>query len=283
MQKIAILTDSAADLTPELLKKYNIYSAPFRIIYSDKEFEDGVTITPHELFKSLDKEIPTTSLPSVEKIDSILCDLENEGYTHVIGIFISSQFSGTWNSVRLLVEDHPALTTYIFDSKTLTMAEGAIVLHAAKMINEGKSFDEIVKTLEDKRSRTETYFVIDTLEYLKRGGRIGKVAGTIAEFLNIKPLITIDPDGTFRTYAKARGKKQAISKLKEIAEEHLAKGKCNFWVMDADNKVEGDILFDTLKDLNNDNINEMHRGVIGPALGLNTGPGLIGFVVEEVI
>lgn len=281
MQKIAILTDSASDLTPELLKQYNIYSAPFRIIYSDKEFEDGVTITPEELFKSLDKEIPTTSLPSVEKIDNILCDLEKEGYTHVIAILISSQFSGTWNSVRLLAKDHPNLTTHVFDSKTLTMAEGAIALSAAKLIEEGKTFEEIVDTLENKRSSTETFFVIDTLEYLKRGGRIGKVAGTIAEFLNIKPLITIDPDGTFRTYAKIRGKKQAISKLKEIANEYLANGKCNFWVMDGNNKVEGDNLFNTIKDL--DNVNEIHRGIIGPALSLNTGPGLIGFVVEKEV
>lgn len=280
MQKIAILTDSAADLTPELLKEYNIHSAPFRIIYSDGEYEDGVTITPEELFKSLDKEIPTTSLPSVETIDNILCDLEKEGYTHVIAVLISSQFSGTWNSVRLLAEDHPNLITHVFDSRTLTMAEGAVALHAAKLAKEGKSFEEIVETLEAKRAATQTFFIIDTLEYLKRGGRIGKVAGTIAEFLNIKPLITIDPDGTFRTYAKVRGKKQAINKLKEIANEYLAKGNCNFWVMDADNKVEGDNLFNAIKDL--DNINEMHRGIIGPALSLNTGPGLIGFVVEEV-
>ena len=280
MQKIAILTDSASDLTPELLKEYNIHSAHFRIIYSDKEFEDGVTITPEELFKSLDKEIPTTSLPSVEKIDNILNDLEKEGYTHVIAVLISSQFSGTWNSVRLLAEDHPNLTTHVFDSKTLTMAEGAVALHAAKLAKEGKSFDEIVESLEAKRASTQTFFIIDTLEYLKRGGRIGKVAGSIAEFLNIKPLITIDSDGTFRTYAKIRGKKQAISKLKEIANEYLAKGNCNFWVMDADNKIEGDNLFNAIKDL--ENVNEMHRGIIGPALSLNTGPGLIGFIVEEV-
>ncbi len=280
MQKIAILTDSASDLTPELLKEYNIHSAPFRIIYSDKEFEDGVTITPEELFKSLDKEIPTTSLPSVEKIDNILNDLEKEGYTHVIAVLISSQFSGTWNSVRLLAEDHPNLTTHVFDSKTLTMAEGAVALHAAKLAKEGKSFDEIVESLEAKRASTQTFFIIDTLEYLKRGGRIGKVAGSIAEFLNIKPLITIDSDGTFRTYAKIRGKKQAISKLKEIANEYLAKGNCNFWVMDADNKIEGDNLFNAIKDL--ENVNEMHRGIIGPALSLNVGPGLIGFIVEEV-
>lgn len=281
MQKIAILTDSASDLTPELLEEYNIHSAPFRIIYSDKEYEDGVTITPEELFKSLDKEIPTTSLPSIEKIDSILCNLEKEGYTHVIAILISSKFSGTWNSVRLLLEDHPNLISHVFDSKTLTMAEGAIVLSAAKQVKEGKKFEDIIKTLSTKRSKTETFFIIDTLEYLKRGGRIGKVAGTIAEFLNIKPLITIDPDGTFRTYAKIRGKKQAISKLKEIASNYLANGKCNFWVMDGDNKTEGDHLFDSLKDL--DNVNEIHRGIIGPALSLNTGPGLIGFIVEEEV
>ena len=161
MQKIAILTDSASDLTPELLKEYGIHSAPFRIIYSDKEFEDGVTITPEELFKSLDKEIPTTSLPSVEKIDSILCDLEKEGYTHVIAVLISSQFSGTWNSVRLLAEDHPNLTTHVFDSRTLTMAEGAVALHAAKLAKEGKN---LAKLTMENTAKLYGYETLDSAE-----------------------------------------------------------------------------------------------------------------------
>ena len=123
-------------------------------------------------------------------------------------------------------------------------------------------------------------FIVDTLEYLKKGGRIGKVAGTIGELLNLKPLITVGDDGVYHTYAKIRGKKQAISKLKEIAKGYLTNEKCNLWVMDGGAQEEGDALFEAVKDF--DNINEIHRGIIGSSLGIHTGPGLIGFVIEEV-
>lgn len=280
MQKIALLTDSAADISMDLLKKYNIQLAPFRIIYSDGEYEDGINIQPAEMYNRLKTEIPTTSLPSVQRIEDILNKLEEEGYTHLICINISCELSGTWNSIRLALENHPKLTSFAYDSKTLTMAEGSLVLSAAKLIEQGKSFEEIVDILPKLRTKAHTFFIVDTLEYLKKGGRIGKVAGTIGELLNLKPLITVGDDGIYHTYAKIRGKKQAISKLKEIAKGFLAKGKCNIWVMDGGAHEEGDVLYEAVKDF--DNINEIHRGIIGSSLGIHTGPGLIGFVIEEV-
>lgn len=281
MQKIALLTDSAADISVDLMKKYNIQLAPFRIIYSDgSEYEDGINIKPAEIYRRLKEEMPSTSLPSVQRIENILCNLEAEGYTHIICITISSELSGTWNSIRLALENHPNLTSYVYDSKTLTMAEGALVLSTAKLIEEGKSFEEIIDVLPKLRTKVHTYFIVDTLEYLKKGGRIGKVAGTIGELLNLKPLITVGDDGVYHTYAKIRGKKQAISKLKEIAKGYLTNEKCNLWVMDGGAQEEGDALFEAVKDF--DNINEIHRGIIGSSLGIHTGPGLIGFVIEEV-
>lgn len=281
MQKIALLTDSAADISVDLMKKYNIQLAPFRIIYSDgSEYEDGINIKPAEIYRRLKEEMPSTSLPSVQRIENILCNLEAEGYTHIICITISSELSGTWNSIRLTLENHPNLTSYVYDSKTLTMAEGALVLSTAKLIEEGKSFEEIIEVLPKLRTKVHTYFIVDTLEYLKKGGRIGKVAGTIGELLNLKPLITVGDDGVYHTYAKIRGKKQAISKLKEIAKGYLTNKKCNLWVMDGGAQEEGDVLFEAVKDF--DNINEIHRGIIGSSLGIHTGPGLIGFVIEEV-
>lgn len=281
MQKIALLTDSAADISVDLMKKYNIQLAPFRIIYSDgTEYEDGINIKPAEIYRRLKEEMPSTSLPSVQRIENILCNLEAEGYTHIICITISSELSGTWNSIRLALENHLNLTSYVYDSKTLTMAEGALVLSTAKLIEEGKSFEEIIEVLPKLRTKVHTYFIVDTLEYLKKGGRIGKVAGTIGELLNLKPLITVGDEGVYHTYAKIRGKKQAISKLKEIAKGYLTDKKCNLWVMDGGAQEEGDVLFEAVKEF--DNINEIHRGIIGSSLGIHTGPGLIGFVIEEV-
>ena len=224
MQKIAILTDSASDLDIEIMEKYNIKFAPFRIIYSTGEYEDKVTIHADEVYSRLKEEIPKTSLPSAERINSILNTLEEEGYTHVISINISSELSGTGNSIRLILEDHPKLTSFVYDSKTLTIAEGYIALQAAIMVKEGKSFEEVINILPTLRKKSHVYFTLNTLEYLKKGGRIGRVSGTIGELLNLKPIILVDDDGIYTTVAKVRGRKQSLSKLTGIIKDYLSKG-----------------------------------------------------------
>jgi DegV family protein with EDD domain len=280
MQKIAIITDSGSDLSPSLLKEHNIHSLPFRIIYSNNEYEDGITITPHELYESFQKEIPTTSLPSRETIENILLNLEEEGYTHVIALHISSALSGTINSVRLALEDHPKLTSFVYDTKTLSMAQGSMAITVAKLIKEGKTFEEIVSTIPSLRKNVHTYFTLGTLEYLKRGGRIGRVAGTIGELLNLKPIVFVGDDGVYQTYSKARGRKQSINKIKEIIESYLSKGNCNVWIIEGNAVEEGLSLLNNLKE--HSNVNKISTVTVGPALGVHTGPGLLGFIIEEI-
>lgn len=280
MEKIALITDSASDINSELIKKYNINVLPFKIIFSDKEYKDGVDITPSMLYKRLPDEIPTTSLPSISEFTQLLENLKSEGYTHAIIITISNCFSGTFNAARLASESVSGINTFVFDSLTLTMSEGAMVLEAANLIEKGKSFDEIVDYLSTIREKIDVFFTLDTLTYLKKGGRIGKVAGTIAEALNIKPIITIKDDG-FHTVAKVRGIKQSISRLSNILNEYLNKGKCKVWIMNGDAPDKADLLYNAIKD--SDNLVECTLGgMIGPALGVNTGPGLVGFIVEMV-
>lgn len=281
MQKIAILTDSGSDLTTEQLKENNIEFAPFRIIYSNGEFEDKIDISPKEVYESLEKEVPTTSLPSASKIENILNKLEEEGYTHVIAVTISSGLSGTGNAIRLALEDHPKLTSYVFDTKILSMAEGALVLNAAQLVKEGKTFEEIIEALPKLRKKTHGYFTINTLEYLKKGGRIGKVAGTIGEILNLKPIISVNDEGVYYTFAKVRGRKQSMNKLVKIAKEHLEKGKSKVWVLcGGSSDEEFNALYDAISKL--DNIESIAPATIGPSLGVHTGPGLLGVVVQEV-
>ena len=203
MEKIALITDSACDLSNEIMNEFNIHSLPFRIIYKDNEYEDKVNITSDDVYSNLSNEIPTTSLPSIESIETLLCKLENEGYTHVISINISSNLSGTPNSVRLILNEHPKLISYIFDTKTLTLGEGVIVLEAAKMINSGKSFDEIISALPKMRKKSHVYFTLNTLEYLKKGGRIGRVSGTIGELFKLKPIIVVNDDGIYDKIGRA--------------------------------------------------------------------------------
>lgn len=232
------------------------------------------------LYEKLPTEIPTTSLPSISEFTELLEKLKSDGYTHAIIITISNCFSGTFNAARLASESVSDITTFVFDSLTLTMSEGAMVLETATLIEEGKSFNEITNELPTIRKKIDVFFTLDTLTYLKKGGRIGKVAGTIAEALNIKPIITIKDDG-FHTYSKVRGTKQSISKLSNILNDYLAKGKCKVWIMNGDAPDKADLLYNAIKD--SDNLVECTLGgMIGPALGVNTGPGLVGFIVEMV-
>ncbi|SHE41924.1 DegV family protein [Clostridium fallax] len=279
MQKIAILTDSGCDLSKEILKKYNINLIPFRIIYKEKEYLDRLEISPDEVYSKLSEEIPTTSLPDMEYANNLLCKLKDEGYTHIISINISSALSGTYNSLRFVLENHPELTSYIFDTKTLSMMEGNTVLEAAKMVQKGCSYEDIVAALPKIQEKMTGFFTLDTLEYLKKGGRIGKVAGTIAELLNLKPIISVGEDGSYYTYSKARGRKQALSKLKQIVENFSSKGKCKICVLEGGAREDGEKMQEILSSYSN--IEECRLEKIGPALGVHTGPGLIGVCIEK--
>jgi len=281
MEKIALITDSASDISLELLDENNIKLLPFKIIYSDREYEDRIDITPQIMYERLKTEIPKTSLPSIEKMTNIFKEAVDEGCTHAIIITISAAFSGTYNAVRLVCEELSELETFVFDSKTLTMAEGAMVLETAKLIKDGKSFKEITEILPKYREKIDLFFTIETLEYLQKGGRIGRVAGTIGELLNLKPIITVADDGTYRTAAKVRGSKQSVSKLADIFKTYLEKGKYKAWILDGYGLDKTQNLYESIKDLPNV-VECTIAGTIGPALGVNTGPGLVGLAIERI-
>lgn len=280
MQKIALITDSGSDLSLEELKEYNINLLPLRISYSTGEYQDKIDIKASDVYANLDKEVPKTSLPSPETTEKILNKLEKEGYTHVIGICISGGLSGTANSLRLSLEDHPNLTSYVYDTKILAYPEGEIAIEVSKLIKAGKTFEEIIENLPKIREKIAGYFTINTLEYLKKGGRIGRVAGTLGEMLNLKPLITTDENGVYYTIAKARGRKQALSKLTEILKSHLSKNKCDVTVLQGGCEAEALKYMESLRGL--ENINTLKISEISPALGVHGGPGLMGFCVKVV-
>ncbi len=281
MDKIALITDSASDLNISFAKENNIKILPLKIIFSDREYNDGIDITPKMLYEALPKEIPTTSLPSLDKFICALEEVRNQGYSHAIIITLSSGISGTYNSARLAAENVSDLETFVFDSMTLTMSEGAMVIETAALIKDGISFNQIVDILPTFRDKIDVFFTIDSLEYLVKGGRIGKVSGTIADALNLKPIITVGSDGIYHTVCKIRGIKQSISRLATLLKSYLDTGKCKVWILDGNAPDKAEMLYDAIKDFPN-LIECTLGGEIGPALGVHTGPGLVGFIVEKV-
>lgn len=279
MEKIALITDSTSDLDQETILKYNIKVLRLKIIYKDKEYLDGGTISSEEVYKNLEFEVPSTSTPVMSEAEELFNQLENEGYTHVIAIHIGSKLSGTFNMVNLVLKKHPKLQSYVFDSKALSLGAGSLVIACGEMIEQGKSFKDITEQLPAMQKKVSVFFVVDTLKYLIKGGRIGRVSGVLGSILKIKPIISIDTDGVYYTFEKARGKKQAVRRLVSIAEETLRNTKAKIWVMHGDALQEGKELFERFKPLTN--ITKLNFGSIGPVLGVHTGPGLVGFVMVQ--
>jgi EDD domain protein, DegV family len=281
MYKIALVTDSTSDLDKEIVDKYDIKVLPLRIVYKDKEYIDRVNITPKEVYDNLHIEIPHTSLPSMQDIENLFLKLEKEGYTHIIVVSISSGLSGTYNTLKLVSENHPGLKTTVFDSKSLTLGAGAIIIKCAELIETGNTYEEIVEILPKIRDSISVHYIVDTLKYLIKGGRIGRVSGTVGELLNIKPIIAINPEGIYYTYAKVRGKKKALSTLFEISADILKSTKGRVWIMHGGAEEEGRKFYGLFRNI--ENITYLGFGDISPVAGVHTGPGLIGVVIMKEI
>lgn len=281
MTKIAIVCDSTSDLTEEIIKDYDIKVLPLRVVYKDGEYRDRIDITPEEIYAKFDEEVPTTSLPSPQDTVQLFDQLKQEGYTHIIITTISSGLSGTMNMIRNVVTSYENMVFELIDSKSLTMGAGFAVLEGAKELQKNMDFEKTVSRMKEVLKRTEVYYVVKTLEYLKKGGRIGKVEGTIGELLNIKPIISINEEGVYFTHKKVRGRSKSIDEIFEIVKEKAKHKMLNIAVAHGNALEEAQDLLKRIKELGN--INETFFTQLSPVMVVHTGPGLLGVVISEVI
>ena len=218
-QKIALLTDSCADLSPALAAETHIHIVPLRILCADGEYSDGMDIRGADIYKRLRAgELPQTSLPAGEDIEKVLRQIVMEGYDGVIAIMLSGGLSGTYNLVRLIAEECKGLLPVrVYDSASGSLGMGLTVLQIAEDIRNGMGWEELTeRRVPQLIANTYPFFSVDTLEYLQKGGRIGKVTATAGMLLQIKPLLTFAGDGQLTSVAKVRGRHQVINKLVDL-------------------------------------------------------------------
>ena len=222
-QKIALLTDSTADLTPALRAGKPIYTVPLHILCPDGEFSDGVDIFAPDIYRRLDRgEIPKTSLPDMVSIDRTFRRIKADGYEKVIAVMLSSGLSGTYNLMRLQGADRTDLEVRVFDSLSGALGLGVTVLQIWEEIQAGMGWEELVeRRVPQLIANTFPYFSVDTLEYLAKGGRIGKVTAMAGTMLQIKPVIHFSEDGQLQSIAKVRGFRQVQDKIVELCREKL--------------------------------------------------------------
>lgn len=278
-EKIALLTDSACDLPRDIIERFNIRVLPLKVVYPEQTYYDRVDIQPQEVYDRMPAEIPTTSMPSPHEVAALLEDIRSEGFTHVLAMHLSSGLSGTYDIVRMVAKEFEGMIIKVYDTRTLSIGTGWMVLEAARDIAAGLSFQKIWDHLHQIQPRVHVYYVLETLEYLRRGGRIGAVAAMLGQFLHLKPIISVNPQGTYFTYAKARGRNKSIEKLIEIVEKAVQENPIKLAVMHGGAREEFQRLVERLQKL--PNIVEMISSDISPTLGVHTGPGLLGICVVE--
>jgi len=282
MSKIAIVTDSTADLPVELYKKYNIEVVPLSVIFEEKAYvDDRIDITIEQFYEKLktSKKLPTTTQPSPADFKNVYSKLL-ESHESIISIHISKKMSGTIDSATLAKKDFEGKDIEIIDSEATTMALGLMVLKAAQLAEAGASKEEIVKTVLDIKSKIKTLFIPHTLEYLKKGGRIGRAKGLIASLLEIKPLLTLNLGevSQFKTTRRwNQAKSELISSMQEMVKDA---GNLIVSVADADLNEDADELESKIKELFNPKF--LLRIQIGPVVGTHLGPGVaVAFYKEQ--
>ncbi|AVX21544.1 MULTISPECIES: DegV family protein [Carboxydocella] len=277
---IALITDSACDLPPTLLEALQIHVLPFGINYQDGQFLDRVDIQPEDIYARLPVEIPTTSMPTPGAVLALLDQLKAEGYKQVLAIHISSSLSGTWQMVQTIASQYEGLDIRVFDSRSLSFGQGFLLLEAARMLRSGQTdLDTIWQRLVHLRDTSRVFFILDTLEYLHRGGRIGAVSAFLGQMLNLKPIISVDKEGKYFSFTKVRGKKLGLKELLKIGEQLAKETPCRLAVLHGAAEAEARELYKKLKEL--PTVVESFLEQISPALGIHTGPGLVGFVFCE--
>lgn len=277
--RVAILVDSCNDIPANLTEKYGFYPMPLMINYTDRSYKDGVDISPQEVYDSFKKEVPKTSLPLGSEIEELLNQIKADGYTDVLASIISSGLSGTYQTMKLTAEAREDMNIQVIDTRNIGIGSGFIALYAAEQLEKGYDFETVVEKAREAISKSSVFFGLETLVYLIKGGRIGKVQGILGSALKIKPIISCNPEGIYDTVAKVRGRKQNIAKMLEIAREKVA-GHKDYYIALCHGAAEKEMLQmkDSIQDLIA-NAKIYCEGQISPVLGVHTGPGLLGIGV----
>lgn len=275
---IRIIADSTCYLPKEYIDKYNVSIVSLNVLLNGKSYRE-TDLENDWFYKEMSKSpsIPTSSQPSIDDFYKAIESQVKEGHD-IVGIFLSSDMSGTFSTSNLvkemILEKYPNANIVMLDSRSNCMQAGYAILEAAKAAADNKSLDEVVSIAKSVIENSKFIFVPDTLDYLKKGGRIGGAAALFGSLLQIKPILTVT-DGKTTVLTKVRTKKKAIDKIIDTVMEQNLKSPIKGLIVHHINcESEGQELANKLQDKLG--ISNIKIQSIGPIIGLHVGPGSIG-------
>jgi DegV family protein with EDD domain len=275
---IKIVTDSTGYLPPEIIKEYDLAVVPLKVQLGQETYDEISGISNRDFYQRLATidDFPTTSQPSVGEFkDAYQRILAQDSSTEILVLTISSKLSGTYSSAATAAEQMPEAKVTIFDSLSAAMGLGLMVIEAAKMVANDQSLAEIMARLEQMRQETVIVLVVDTLEYLKRGGRIGAATAFLGTLLNTKPILSV-VEGEIQPLDRVRTKKKAIDRLFTQLEHDLSHRHqpIQAGVMHVAAKPEMEKLAEMVRE--HFNVTFFFTSELGPVIGAHVGPGALG-------
>lgn len=279
-RRFAVVTDSSADLPPALRAKHGISVVPLTVTFGAEEFADGVDLSPQEFWQRVARggDLPRTTQPGPADFARVYQRLYADGMG-ILSVHLSGEMSGTVQSARLAAGDFPAGAIRVVDSRSASMGVGFLALAAARMAEEGVALEEAEAAVRALAGKLEIFFTVDSLEWLRRNGRIGRAKAFLGTLLNVKPVLTIE-DGVVSPVEQVRSRERSLHRLVELAREAAAGRTVDVAVVHGDCPEDGERVMAELVA----SVDARERVVVwlGSTIGAHTGPGTLGIVMLPV-
>jgi DegV family protein with EDD domain len=277
---IKLIVDSTCNLPEDIIKKYDIRVAPISIQFNDETFEEGIDIDRSLFYRKIEELgiIPTTAQPTPAWFAKYYRELAEGGHS-ILAITITSKHSGTYDSAVLAKSMVKEAKVEVFDSLTISLGTGFMVLEAARAIEAGQDLPAIISRLEQIRDRNSLIFTPATLKYLQMSGRVGRLKGVLASLLDLKPIITLE-DGALAVKESVRTRSKSIDRILELTEQAVGTSEpINLGVFHANVEEEGRKLLATAQD--RFNINEVLFADLVSSLAVHGGPGILALAAYQ--
>ncbi|WP_299527362.1 DegV family protein [uncultured Streptomyces sp.] len=275
---VAIVTDSTAYLPPQAMERHGITAVPLTVVLGSQALEDGTEASARSLALALQKRHSvTTSMPSPETFAATYRAAVDAGADAIVSLHLSSEISGTYDGAVRAAKEAPVPVSVV-DTGMVAMALGFCALSAAEAAEAGGTAEDAVAAAQARAEATSTFFYVDTLDYLRRGGRIGAAQALLGSALAVKPLLRLS-EGRIEMLEKVRTASKAIARLEEIVAECAGDAPVDIAVHHLAAPDRADALAERLR-ARLPGLAELHVSEVGAVIGAHTGPGLLGAVVS---
>ena len=281
--KLAVITDSSAFLQAETLRKEDLFVLDIPVNIDGQEYVEGVNLTAQEFYEKMARssELPKTSQPSIAKLDEILSSLKEKGYTHVLGLFLSSGISGFHQNIQYMTDEFEGLTIAFPDTRITSAPLGFMVESVFQWVEQGDDFQSILDKVTEQIENTSAFIMVDDLDHLVKGGRLSNGAAILGNLLSIKPILYFNDQGVIEVYEKVRTEKKATKRLVEIVKEVTSNGNYQITVIHGNAPQKAADLRQLL--LDSGVATDVEIATFGSVIGTHLGEGSIALAYTPIV